>query len=171
MRLAPQVDARYAVAPMPDGEDGIFHTLETMRAMVRRYRVDPTVRNTAIAAIFSTPAQDDMSEVEAIFATVRDGIRYTKDVHEVETLASPIKTLEAQVGDCDDMVTLLATLLESVGYATRFVVDAYLHPQVLEHVYLEVLVDGQWVALDPTEPVGVGWAPPDALRRVRENIL
>lgn len=145
-------------------------TLRLMREMVNRYKTDAGLRQAALARVFMVPAQDNLAEVEALFSAVRDGIRYTQDVYAVETLATPDRVLELQIGDCDDMVTLLATLLESIGYATRFVVDAYLHPEVLEHVYLEVLLDGQWVALDPTEPVAVGWSPPDALRRWREAI-
>ena len=72
-------------------------------------------------------------------------------------------TLQGRIGDCDDQVVLLATLLESVGYPTRFVVAGYNVPGQLEHVYLQALLDGQWVDMDPTEQYPMGWAAPRAV--------
>ena len=87
-------------------------------------------------------------------------MRYVRDIRDVETVQIPIKTLEYRAGDCDDMVTLLAALLESIGYETRFVAMGT-RPGHFQHVFLEAqLPSGEWMALDPTEPVRAGWRPP-----------
>lgn len=168
MFLAPEIAATYQRRPMSDGEAGIFETLALMRQMVNTYKTQPAMRQAALNVTFMTPAQDDASEVEALFNFVRDHIRYTRDVYGVETLATPDKTLAMRVGDCDDMTVLLATLLESIGYPTRFVIEGYQDGAGWEHVYLETCLRGQWVALDATEQVAMGWQPPEALIRWTE---
>ena len=168
MFLAPEIPARYTRTTISDGETGIFDTLRLMRRMVNDYKTDPGIRQAALNVTFMTPAQDEASEVEALYCFVRDYIRYTKDVHGVETLATPDKTMAMRVGDCDDQAVLLASLLESVGYPTRFVIEGYTDGGTWEHVYLETCLCGQWIALDPTEQVAMGWQPPDALIRWTE---
>ena len=168
MFLAPEIPATYERRPMMDGEAGIFETLALMRRMVNEFKTHPDMRQAALNVTFMTPAQNDCAEVEALFNFVRDCIRYTKDVYQVETLATPDKTMAMRVGDCDDMTVLLATLLESIGYATRFVIEGYQDGMGWEHVYLEACLYGDWVPLDATEQVAMGWKPPEALIRWTE---
>jgi transglutaminase-like putative cysteine protease len=168
MFLAPEIAATYERRPMSDGATGIFETLGLMRQMVNDYKTQPQLRQAALNVTFMTPAQNDVAEVEALYNFVRDYIRYTKDVYGIETLTTPDKTLQMRVGDCDDMTVLLATLLESIGYPTKFVIEGYSDDSTWEHVYLETCVQGQWVALDPTEQVAMGWQPPDPLIRWTE---
>ena len=101
---------------------------------------------------------------------MRDTVRYVRDVHEVETLQSPDKTIALRVGDCDDQAVLLASLLESVGYPTRFVAAGYAAPGELDHVYLQVCLDGEWLDADPTERMFLGWAPPDPVTLLVEHV-
>ncbi|MBK9497435.1 MAG: transglutaminase domain-containing protein [Xanthomonadales bacterium] len=135
-----------------------------MREIVRAYRVNLDIRQAATNTIFLTPERDELSEVHALFSLVRDSVRYVRDVHDVETISSPDVTLAGRVGDCDDQTVLLASLLESVGYQTRFVVAGYSEPGALEHVYLQVLAAGDWINCDATEQgQPLGWAPPGAV--------
>lgn len=169
MFLAPEIDYTSERGPLSDGAAGIFETLALMRRLVQQYKTDPAIRQAALSVAFLTPAQDDAAEVEAVYTFVRDYIRYTKDVFGIETLATPDKTLQMRVGDCDDMTVLLASMLESIGYPTRFVIEGYSDGVTWEHVYLEACLYGEWVALDPTEQVAMGWHPPDALIRWVES--
>jgi len=141
-----------------------------MRRLVREYRKHPDIRQAATTAVFLTPERDELSEVRALFLYVRDGIRYVRDVHEVETLSSPDKTLAGMVGDCDDQSTLLASLLEAIGYPTRFVVAGYSAPGELEHVYLQAFAQGEWIDMDPTESWPMGYAPPDPVTVMIERV-
>ena len=168
MFLAPEIPASYTRTSISDGEAGIFDTLALMRRMVNDFKTNPGIRQAALNVTFMTPAQDDASEVEALFTFVRDYIRYTKDVYGIETLQTPDKTMAMRVGDCDDQTVLLASLLESIGYPTRFVIEGYQDNGPWEHVYLETCLLGEWIALDPTEQVAMGWQPPDALIRWTE---
>lgn len=171
MRLAPYVPLTARVSPLASGAAGIAQTLRVMRQMVQTYRVDPTIRQAATTVIFMTPEKDEFSEVCAIFEFVRDNIRYVKDVQDVETLSTPDKTLAGRIGDCDDQSTLLATMLESVGYKTRFVVAGYSEPGSFEHVYVQVFVHGEWFSCDPTEQSAFfGWEPEDPAAYLIERV-
>lgn len=161
MMLAPLPTLSGQIVQIPDGVAGTEATIATMRAMVNRCKTNPELRQAATTVAFLQPEKDYRAEAEAIFNEVRDGVRYMRDVHGVETLQEPPITLASRLGDCDDQSTLLAAMLESVGIPTRFVVAGYSGPH-FEHVYLQAWLDGSgWVDMDPTEPHPMGWAPPD----------
>ena len=170
MHLAPQVDLHGTRGFLANGFAGVAQTIDHMRRLVREYRTDGAIRRAAANILFLTPDRYGAHRAAALFEWVRDHVRYIPDVHEVETLATPVKTLAALFGDCDDQATLLATLFESVGMPTRFVVAAYSDPAILEHVYLQVLVCGEWIDCDPTEPQPFGWAPPGAVAVYVERV-
>jgi hypothetical protein len=162
MRIAPNPVLSGRVVGIPDGPAGVARTLAVMRSLVRQFRVDPGIRQAATSIIFLTPEKNDVFECRALFEYVRDHVRYTRDVYDVETLSTPDKTLSGLIGDCDDQSVLLAAFFEAVGYPTRFVIAGYSDPQTFEHVYLQVFAADTWIDCDPTEPEPFGWFPPDA---------
>lgn len=134
-----------------------------MRQYVSDGRVNPAIRNCALTIVFSTPARDQFAECDALFSYVREYIRYTRDVLGVETVATAENTLLTKMGDCDDQTVLLCSLVESIGYPTRFVVAGYNSKKHFEHVYCQLCVNNEWVDADPTENHQLGWAPPNPL--------
>lgn len=172
MFLAPTVNLSGRLVPAPEGTAGVAHTLRIMRQLVRDYRTNLDVRGCAVNVIFLTPAKNDAAEIDALFSYVRDNIRYVRDILDVETIATPDKTILMGYGDCDDKTVLLASLAESVGYPTRFVVAGYNTPGALEHVYLQILntASGEWIDCDATESMPMGFAPPDPVTLIIEEI-
>lgn len=170
MMLAPQVDLSGTLGALDAGAAGVHQTIQIMRRMVRDYRTDLSIRNAATTAIYLTPERAELHEVNALYEMVRDTVRYVRDVSEVETLMTPDKTLALRIGDCDDQSVLLATLLESVGYPTRFVATGYQSPGALEHVYLQTFAGGGWHDLDPTEREHFGWSPPEPVAMFVERV-
>lgn len=170
---------RIAAAPVfetnlmraPGGRASTHHTVRVMRQMVNAARIDPLMINQAVGMIHAVPAKDELAEISALFDFVLNHVRYTRDIAGLETLCDPRMTMIRQVGDCDDKATLLATLLECVGYPTRFVMASYSGGD-FEHVYLQVFVphSGEWLDLDPTEHKPMGWAAPDATHFWIENV-
>ncbi len=158
------------VVPLAGGMAGIRQTLRAMRALVNHYKCDPHVRLAASNLIYLQPEKDGFHEARALFEFVRDEVRYMQDVYGVETIQSPDKTLEMRVGDCDDQSVLLATLLEAVGYPTRFVCAGYIIPGQLEHVYMECLVGEFVIPMDPTERESFGFEPSDPVTLFYEQI-
>jgi transglutaminase-like putative cysteine protease len=159
-----RVDLSGALIGIPDGAPGIMRTLRLMRQLVEQGKRDPRIRAAAVNLIHLIPERDHLGEIRTLFEFVRDRIRYVNDVNGVETVHEPAKILELESGDCDDKTILLASLLESVGYTTRFVVTGHNYPGVFDHVYLMVMLpDGSFLPLDASEPVGPGWEPPGPL--------
>lgn len=154
-----------------DGPEGIRETLDAMRAIVREWRVRPEIRSLAESLIAGVPEKEFGLEAAALHAWVRDSIRYTQDVNEVETLKTPDVLLASRQGDCDDKAILLAALLESIGHPARFVAIAF-EPDQFEHVYVETRVGPawNWVAAETTEPVEFGWRPQGAISRMVRHI-
>lgn len=155
-----------------DGAPGVYQTLGIMRALVRHYKVNPCIRQAATSAVFLTPEKNDLHEVETLFYLVRDNIRYVRDICDVETISTPDITLAGRIGDCDDKTVLLCSLLEAIGYKTRFVIAGYNMAGHYEHVYCQVFVPvlGDWVACDTTERGPLGYEPPNPVAYAVERI-
>jgi hypothetical protein len=159
MFCAPLVPLSGTLRSMPGGMRAPYFTLRQMRRLVNEWKTAPEILQAATNLVFTVPSGDDWREAAALFEWVRDGVRYLRDVHGIEVLSTPGVTLQRRVGDCDDKATLLATLFEAVGLPTRFVIAGYRGPD-FEHVYLQVLIGGQWIDADATEPYPMGYAPP-----------
>lgn len=155
---------------IPDGIEGVRATLAMMAAITREWRVAPIVAETARQIVAGIPGKDHEAEMVALFEYVRDQIRYVMDPNAIERLQTPDYTLQYRQGDCDDQSILLASLLESIGIPARFVAVGFV-PDGFEHVYVEAAPDFlTWIALDPTEHVEAGWAPPDVTTRINQDI-
>jgi len=155
---------------IPDGPDGVTATLTIMRDMVRAFKTNILIRSTALQIVQGCPQKGFTCEVNALFEFVRDSISYRMDVNGVETLQTPDITLQnLQSGDCDDKVTLLCALLESIGHPTKMIAIG-LEPGIYCHVYAATRVGNAWVPMDPTEPVELGWQP-DPSRVVEQKTI
>lgn len=168
MRLAALPAFQSQIIRAPGGPAGALHTVGVMRRLANAAALDGGLINQAVSIVHNVPAKSELYEIEALFDFVLNHIRYTRDVHGVETLSDPRMTLLRQVGDCDDKATLLAALLQAVGYPTRFVMGDYGSGD-FEHVYLQVFALGEWISLDATEHHPMGWAPPDPVKLWIEN--
>lgn len=152
------------------GASGIRQTLGYMVSFVKQYRKNPEIRALAESIIADIPQKDSVGEVRSIFNWVRDNIRYTQDVRDVETLKTPDATVYSAQGDCDDKATLVATLLESIGYTTRFIAIGMNAPELFEHVYAQVKLGTRWIGLDTTESVSLGWEPRNPLAYMERHV-
>ena len=150
------------------GVDGIKQTLAIMRKLKDAYKIHPIVRGLAMSLIAQIPQKDYRAEIHALTDYVKNNVRYTRDVAGVETLQTPTKTLEFGQGDCDDKSTLLAAMLESIGHKCRFRAVGMRKGNFC-HVFPEVQYAGQWLSLETTEPVAVGWAPPGIVENLTDD--
>lgn len=158
MLCAPDYPLTGSLQGLPEGAAGARATVRAMRRLVNAGKIDPEMIHRAASLVFLGPEENPHSDIETLYKAVSLGVRYVRDVSGVETLCDPLTTLNRRVGDCDDQSTALATLLEAIGYPTRFVIAGY-SGGIFEHVYLQVWDDYQWLDLDPTKQNGVGWAP------------
>jgi transglutaminase-like putative cysteine protease len=141
---------------LPDGDAGTRATLQVMASLVRQYRKNIAVRSLALDIVESVPGHKNFGgEAAALCNWVRSNIRYVRDINEVETVQTPLKTLDIGQGDCDDQASLLASLLEAVGFPTRFMAikTAAFGPFI--HVLAQAKIGREWVPLETTE----NWEP------------
>jgi|WetSurMetagenome_2_1015567.scaffolds.fasta_scaffold01855_8 hypothetical protein len=143
---------------MPGGREGIRYTLAAMVKFRDVYKTHPIIRQLATRLIANLNQKDYEGEAHALFDFVQSRIRYVRDTDGVELVQSPLKILEHASGDCDDKALLLATMLASIGFKTRFRAVGFGHG--ICHVFCEVLINGEWVSCDATEPQIMGWEPP-----------
>lgn len=140
-----------------------------MRELTREGKKNPLVRQTAVVLTQGLEQKDHIGEIKALFNFVKNRIRYVRDIRGVETLHTPEVLLKLKQGDCDDKSILLASLLESLGFQTRFIAVGFQPPvknmfgnlqaQGYSHVFPEVYLKGKWIPLETTEPVELGWSP------------
>jgi len=89
---------------------------------------------------------------KAIFYFVQQNFNYLNDPLTFEYYKTPQESLQSNSGDCDDGSILLSSLLQSIGFQTRFVF-------VPAHVYIQVKIpeaksvykqEKGWINLDST---------------------
>lgn len=157
----------FTLSGLPDGPDGVALTLDAMRRFVKAGKVNPNIRMLAESIISGIPGKNYRAEASAVHDWVNENIRYTRDINNVEMVKTPELILQTRQGDCDDMATLEATLLETIGHPARFVAVGF-DQRNFSHVYVETKLGNKWVASDCTENRGFGWFPPNVnLRMVR----
>lgn len=155
--------------PLSDGTKGTAETIGIIRQLVGEGVTHPLVRRTAtdIVRAYQVPMHDRWGEARAIYDWVLKNIRYVPDPvgvgYGIEFMQPAAEYLASRAGDCDCInAILLPALLGSVGFETRAVTvmaDAE-DPENFSHIYLEVNIDGRWVALDAARPgAAFGRAP------------
>lgn len=156
----------FSLGSLADGADGIRQTLGAMRRFVRKYRTNGTIYTLARSIVDPVRAKDYYGEMVAVFKWVQNHIRYVRDIDGVESVQTPLATLEIGQGDCDDMATLLAALLSAIGAPVRFAALGFAPSNEYSHVIVEALVGREtWVPMDAIVPgARVGWRPPGVTR-------
>ena len=107
-----------------------------MRQFVREYKKSLPVRELALSLIRQVPGHKNwVGQIKALHRYVQKRIQYVRDIRGVETIATPLVTIQIGQGDCDDQAVLLAALLESIGHPTRFVAIKQTTLGPFVHVY------------------------------------
>lgn len=153
------------------GDRGIESTLRRMRSIVMRAAKDPGVISWAHSVVRGLPPRNKDAEAKVFLDWVRNHTRYTNDPVHVELVKTPevmlreIRRHGKSVGDCDDLVVLLATGLTVVGLPVDFIVLGEGSSSEYTHVMLsyESPVRGM-VTMDPITKHAPGWFPPSAGR-------
>lgn len=166
-----KTDTHATLKELPPGQAGTRATLREMAKFVRQYRKTIELRELALSLLRNVPGHKNFrGQVQALRDYVANYIQYVRDINGVETVQSPIKTLEYGAGDCDDQATLLATLLESVGFRARFVAIKTEPSGPFCHVFTEVSYGRGWMPLETTERWAIGTRPPKIAGAMVENI-
>jgi transglutaminase-like putative cysteine protease len=176
MSETPGVDQVYTMPLPPSAEASSMVSLEWIHRIVREARQDPRVRETAIRILREArvPERNRMAIITAIHKWVQRHVRYEFDPVGVETFTTPevmLRQIDQRgyaVEDCDGMVILEHSLLNSVGIDTNSVIVKVdkKDPQQWSHILLEAWDGKKWVSLDPImKDKPVGWFPPQVFDR------
>lgn len=142
---------RVTLCELPPGDAGTRATLRAMREYARQGARDIEIRELALDLIRDIPGHKQWSaQVAALHRFVQNRIQYVRDIAGVETVQTPEMTLRYGQGDCDDQVTLLAALLQSIGHPVRMVAIAR-DAGPFFHVYSETKIGDKWYPLETTE--------------------
>lgn len=160
------------VQQLSEGDKGIYETAEKMVEMIRTESTTYYVRQWAEVIIQDVPERDKWGEVKALYNFVKEHIRYTRDMIEMEYIQGPTYLLskigsgETALGDCDDSTVLLLSLLRTIGFMVRVKLTGYAPSEEFTHVYGEVLIDEHgWVPVDTiVERFTVGDEAPNPIR-------
>lgn len=137
--------------------------LRMAQQLVHEASKDPAVRRAALDALRGCP-NVPQGGAAWLARWVRANVQYSEEAPRSELLQGPFETLVYQVGDCDDLVILWASLARSVGLDCWFAgVAADEEPDVLRHAvgwcegqgYVELSRDRRW---------GGPWVQPLAFR-------
>lgn len=164
------------------GDTGIKNTVAEMKHQIDIGSKHPFVRRWAQEILGGVLVNDKRAEANAVFAFVRDNVRYTRDPKGYEYLQTPLALLEdvgiykkgegeRPIGDCDDMVTLGLSLLKSIGFETAMKVTSYRPDKKFSHVYGLVNIEGDWTPFDTVRPTGyLGMEAPSPTRIMEVKI-
>lgn len=152
---------------IPSGGAGTKATLNIMSRIVRHYKRYAPLRQLALNLIRELPGDKNFrGQAERLQNYVRRHVQYVRDVAGVETVQTPLRTLDNRAGDCDDQSVLLATLLESIGHPTRFVAIKTNPLGPFVHVFTETKIGRAWLPAETTEPWRLGQHPPQFSTRM-----
>jgi len=173
------------------GDDAIFTTLQHMKRLARRDARTPDVG--VVASRIRTDCKKMYAHDEALYQTmlikaaftwVVDHITYKFD-HEavttykdvanpksVEFLIAPRHLITIGEGDCDDMSTMLASILLALKIPVKFKIIAH-KTRSYSHVYCEAYIEAinRWIPVDPVMGRD-GWANEkgDVIRKNTYNV-
>lgn len=138
--------------PLAGGDAGIQQTIRAMRNLIEQGKKDPVIHELAADILHraQVPAHDHLGEARAIGEAVYRNVRFTRDVYGKETLHAAREVARLRIGDCDDFVILICSLLGTIGHKTRIVTVSN-HPEdpsQFSHVYPETYVNSRWVPVD-----------------------
>ena len=154
---------------IPGGSAGIRVTLREMVKVIETAKRNINNRELSLSIVENLPPKCWSCEAKAIQQYIIDTIRYVRDIEGIETIATPEKTLQYRQGDCDDMVVLAATLLQTIGHPVRLIAVGFNNKQI-SHVLLETLIGNKWLPMELTEAIPFGEYPRNLTSKIIQNI-
>ncbi len=117
------------------------------------------VRSFTETCVRGLQPKDYLSEIIAVRNAVAAHVRYLNDpvgvelVKDPERLVEEIESTGRGIGDCDDIATLIATMLRQLGRTVEFVTVGFDsgQPGNFSHVFVRVKdpKSGKWIVCDP----------------------
>lgn len=131
------------------GERGVTHMLYLMARTAKDGARDPDVRTVAENIINGDETY--IGRARAIHDWIESNIKYVPDPVYTDAVMPPRQVLIYKTGDCDDLATLGAALLGSLGIQSRFQAVGFENNEVpYSHVFAQALIGANWITTDTT---------------------
>ena len=82
---------------------------------------DDFIRKNAIELVKDCENGDKTCEINAIYKSVINNLKYIADPRDIENIQTPYQTLDFKAGDCEDLTAVLNSYLENIGIKTYIV--------------------------------------------------
>lgn len=164
-KYLPKEDMKVYDVKLSNSNRATYESVEVIKKLIDEGKKDLVIRTLAEKITQYIPQKDYKREVKAIYNFVVRRLRYTKDIHRVETVhrARELLRRHKKAADCDDFVILTGSLLQAIGHPVRIVIigNNYKDKEDYSHIYIQVNVDNKWIALDGSVPgAKAGWEAP-----------
>jgi len=164
-RFLPKEEIKTYKVKLTDSQLATYESLEVIKELINEGKKDIIIRRLAEKLTQYIPEKDYKREVAAIYNFVVRRLRYTKDIHRVETVhrARDLLRWHKKAADCDDFVILTGALLQAIGHPVRLVIigNNSRDKEDYSHIYLQTQVGKKWISLDGSVPgAKMGWEAP-----------
>jgi len=118
---------------------------------------------------YNVPERDPAALARAVQQYAQEHVKFFRE--RPERFASPLRTIQWGFGDCDDKSILIASVLRSFRVPVRLAFIRYRQPTLdggskrISHVYPQVKLKGQWLALESVHPWPMGKDPAAEAKR------
>lgn len=126
-----------------------------MEGLVGQYLSTPLIREATVGLMKGVANNDIRTQVLHVTQFVKDSVTYIRDPEGAEYLVSPVRMLQSfqaygyMMGDCDDHVILLNTMLGSIGIPSKCVGVKFGGSSEFNHVISGVQCCGGMQLIDP----------------------
>ena len=112
-------------------------TLGNILMLIRQGRADPRIREIAIKVVRASdiPWTDYPHVIATIAQWVRENVRFVEDPKRTDVIFPPLEVLDLGGADCEDQMTLTASLLQSIGLPVNVVIVSKTG-ELWDHVFL-----------------------------------
>ncbi len=153
--LLPPLNAINSV-PLDPSQPDAFSIIARLNQLGDVFSRDPRIRLFAETLLHGGMRDNDQpAQAEAVLNFVKTHVRYVRDPQGGEYIYTPeamIRNIQANgfaLGDCDDHVLLLNSLLGSLGFAAQAAGVKLWGSDRYNHVISRVAINGYWTLLDP----------------------
>lgn len=116
-------------------------------------RADYGLRQLVERITRNVAARDQLSEVLACYHWLLKNCRYLNDPKGIELVRDARAALASGQLDCDDFAVVMGAFALLLGRDIRVTTGGFQLNGLHQHVWVEVLVNGRWVACDPVAGV------------------
>lgn len=149
------VTGNLARLPLNRSRSDEWTIIANLQAVVDGYGRLPLLREYALRIAPPRQNMDVVRQAAVLFRWVKDNVIYQPDPDGAEFVQTPARMLEQistggrSIGDCDDHVVLLGSLLVALGIPSRVAGVRINQAGWYNHVIIMARLQGNWIDLDP----------------------